>query len=434
MKIPVLKGTRDYLPEEQELRETIIEILKKNFRRYGYKPVETSILDFYEFASSKAGNEIVSEIYRLRDRGNRDLCLRYELTFKLAKLIGLNPNLRMPFKRYEIGKVFRDGPVSSIRMREFVQCDVDCVGSESLAVDAELLALTFDIFKELGLEVYVELNSRKFLSGLMEECGIEKDKIDSAILSIDKLEKYGKQSIINELKAKGLRDESIKKLFAFFDKARSEREKNNEKKLEFFKRNLRNSLAIEGLKEIEELLRLCKVLGLKDVIFVPSLARGLAYYTGPIWEVYLKNSKQKRSIAAGGRWDNLISKMLNTSRAYPASGMSFGLDVIYEVLKEKKIKLEKIKKMPVPKVLIIPINTLEKCLKIAQSLRASGINTDISDKQLSKALDYANKEGIEFCLIIGENELKSGKLRLRNMINGKEELLNEREVIEKLVK
>ncbi|MEM4318694.1 MAG: histidine--tRNA ligase [Candidatus Pacearchaeota archaeon] len=426
MELKVLKGTKDYLPEEQIVREAIIKILKKNFEKYGYKPIETSILDFYELASSKAGNEIINEIYRLRDRGNRDLCLRYELTFKLAKLIGLNPSLRMPFKRYEIGKVFRDGPTTSARFREFTQCDIDCVGSENLIFDTEILALTFDVFNELNLDIFILLNDRKFLSGLLEECGVEKEKIISAILSIDKLEKYGKQNVIKELKDKGIKDESIMKIFYFFDKIKM---KSNEEKINFFKKNLKNKLALEGLKSLDEILRLCKILNLKDIIFEPRLARGLAYYTGPIWEVYLKKSKIKRSVAAGGRWDNLISKFLKTNKNYPATGISFGLDVIYEAVKGS---LKEIKK--IPQVLVIPINTLEESLKIAQKLRSAGISVDISDKSLSKALDYANKEGIEFCLIIGENELKQGKFRLKNMISGKEEMLKENELIKKIKK
>ncbi len=435
MKLKTLKGIREYLPEEQSIREAIIEILKNNFKKYGYKPMETSILEFYDIATKKyvvgsEMSEIVNEIYKLKDRGNRKLCLRYELTFKLAKLIGMRQELRMPIKRYEIGKIFRDGPTKKTRLREFTQCDVDCVGIKSLAIDAEFMALIFDVFKQLKLDVFIKVNNRKFLFGLLEECGIEKKKCIEAMLTIDKLDKYGRKRVINELIAKKISEDAIKKLFLYFDKVK---DLSNNEKIEFFKKNLKNENAIKGLQELEEFFYFCNIIAqnnLENIVFVPSLARGLAYYTGMIWEVYLKDSTIKSSVAAGGRWDELIAKFLQSKKEYPASGMAFGLDVIYEAIKEKNIQIE-IKN--IPKVLIIPINTLNECLKVAKALRDAGISTDVAiEKNLSKALDYANKEGIRYCLIIGQKELSEKKLRLRDMQTGKEELLGQDEIIKKL--
>jgi len=442
MKLKSLKGTREYLPKEQIIREAIIEVLKNNFKRYGYAPIETSILEFYDIASSKyaGGSEIVKEIYKLKDRAGRSLCLRYELTFKLAKLIGLNPQLGMPLKRYEIGKIFRDGPIKTARLREFTQCDVDCVGSLSF-VDAEFMALTFDIFSELGLDIIIQINNRKLLFGLLEECGVDKKKIDSAVLIIDKLEKYGKQQVIKELKAKEISELAIKKIFSFFDKTRGMESMDNEEKINFFRKNLNNEQAIQGLQELDEFFSFCKALelkeNLKNIIFTPSLARGLAYYTGMMWEVYLKNSEIKSSVAAGGRWDNMIQKFLESKQAYPASGMTFGLDVIYEALKEKSEKKEELSNLNIeriPNVLIIPIGTLNECLGIAQLLRKRGISVNISEKGLSKALDYANKQEIKYCIIIGSREISEKRLRLKNMESGKEELLTKEDLIKRLSK
>ena len=415
MEIKKLKGIREYGFEEQLLREKILEVLKDKFKKYGYLPIETSILDFYDIAIKKyGGEEIIKEIYRLRDRGNRELCLRYELTFKLAKFLALN-QVSFPFKRYEIGKVFRDGPVKKGRLREFTQCDVDVVGIKDLWVDAELMALTFDIFKELGLDIIVKVNNRKFLFGLMEDLGI--DNAIEVILSLDKLDKYGEDYVKKELETK-IEKEKIERLFYFFDKTKNF---SNEKKLEFFKKNLKSKEALEGLKEIEEFFYFCVAFGLKkDIYFIPNLARGLAYYDGMIWEVYLKKGL-KSSVAAGGRWNSMISKFLN--RQSYATGMSFGLDTIFEALKEKK-KEKNI-------VLIIPIETLEESIKIAQTLRKF-FNVDICNKPLRKALDYANKKQIPFCLIIGKKELEKGKIRLKFMESGKEELLDVDEVIKKL--
>ena len=168
MKLQENKGTKDYMPKEQIVRNKIIDILRKHFENYGYKPIQTSILEFKEIGASKyaGGEEILKETYNLKDQGKRDLILRYELTFKLAKLIGMNPTIRMPFKRYEIGKVFRDGPVKTGRLREFTQCDVDVVGVSSRIVDAELIKMAFDIFEELELKTYAKVNSRQLLFGL----------------------------------------------------------------------------------------------------------------------------------------------------------------------------------------------------------------------------------------------------------------------------
>lgn len=429
MIIKQLKGIKEYFPEKQIIREKIIDILKEKFKTYGFKPIETSILDYYEIAASKyAGSEIIKEIYKLKDRGNRKLCLRYELTFKLAKLFALNPAIRLPFKRYEIGKVFRDGPVKKSRLREFTQCDIDIIGIKSLVADAEIIALAFDIFKELEIDVFLYINSINILYGIFDYCKIDKKKFDEAALSIDKIEKLGKKYVINELIKKNIKKENIKKIFEIFDNLKN---KNNKEKIDYLK-NLNNEILKKGLKEIEDVLNFLSLFKLQNenIIFNPSLARGLSYYTGLIWEFYTKDKKIKSSIAAGGRWDNLISKFLNTNKEYPATGMSFGLDVISEILEEKMIF-----KQHIPEILIIPINTLEKCLEISTLLRKNKISCEIAyEKNLKKALDYANKEKIKYCLIIGEKEIKEEKLRLKNMENGEEKLLTIKEILEKLNK
>ena len=429
VEIKTLKGTRDYLPEQQLLKEKVISIIKDVFKRYGYMPVETSILDFYDIAIKKCGPEIIQEIYRLKDRANRDLCLRYELTFKLAKLMA--KQIALPFKRYEIGKVFRDGPVTTARLREFTQCDVDCVGIKDVAVDAELMALTFDVFEELGLDVTIQINNRKFLDGLLRMCGIKNDKIEHAFIALDKLAKIGKKGVVNEMKRFGIDENSIKKIFSYFDKIQK---KDNQQKIEFFK-NLDDENIRQGLKEIEEFFYWCNVFlqnrkKFDDIVFVPSLVRGLAYYTGMVYEVYLKNSNIKRSVAAGGRWDNLISDFLQVKQQYPATGMSFGLDVICEALKEKKEKIFDIK-LP---TLIIPITEKERieAIKLAQQLREKKIYVDISYKPLTKSLDYANKKGIKYCLIIGKKEIEEKRYKLKDMESGKEYLLSKKEIIKKL--
>ena len=430
MKLRQLKGTKEFLPEEQIVREYIVDTLKRVFKLYGYRPIETSILEFYDIAASKyaGGSEILKETYQLKDQGKRNLVLRYELTFKLAKLIGLNPEIRFPLKRYEIGKVFRDGPVKTGRLREFTQCDVDVVGVSSEVVDSELIALAFDVFKELNLNVYAQVNSRKLLFGILKEYGVNEHSFVEVALSLDKLLKIGEKEVKRELESKGLDREKINNIFSLLNQLSEI--KDNLHKIEFLRENLKNELAIEGINELERFFNYYKDFGSKGkIVLNPNLARGLGYYTGIIFELFLEDSGIKSSVAGGGRWDNMIQKFLGSKLDYPATGISFGLDVIYEAIKEKGIAQVSFK--ITPQILIVPINTLEKSLGIASQLRNKGISCDIAfNKKLSKALNYANKEEIPYCIIIGEDELKNKKYKLKNMKTGKEQLLNLNKIIE----
>jgi len=426
MRLEQLKGTREFLPEEQIVREYIQDTLKSVFRIYGYKPIETSILEFYEIGASKyaGGAEILKETYRLKDQGNRDLILRYELTFKLAKLVALNPNLRMPFKRYEIGKVFRDGPVKSARLREFTQCDVDVVGIKSVFADAEIVSMVFDVFKKLKLDVFVQVNNRKLLFGILKEFNVKEEKFVDFALSLDKIEKIGKEEVVKELKTKGFNEQTIKKIFSLFEEV--SKIKNNKEILEFLKKRLSNEYAREGIKELEDFFDYCSSFGIKeDLLLVITLARGLGYYTGIMYEVFLKNSSIKSTIAAGGRWDKMIQDFAQTKQEYPATGIAFGLDVIYEALKEKNEEL----RISIPEILIITFDNINEGIKIAGELRSVGISSDIAfNKKLTKALDYANKERIPFCIIVGEDEIKKNKFRLKDMNSGNEKLLSMDEI------
>ncbi len=432
MEFESLKGIKEYLPEEQEVREYITDILKKNFKKYGFRPIETSILEAFEIAASKyaGGEEILKETYQLTDQGERKLCLRYELTFKMGKLIALNPTMRLPLKRYEIGKVFRDGPVKTGRLREFTQCDVDVAGIKNLAQDAEFIAMTFDIFNELGLNVFIQMNNRKILFGIFEASKInEKDFINVA-LALDKLEKTSQKEVEKELREKNISENSIDILFDLLNGANSVN--NNTQKLELLKSKCENELFNEGYEEMKSIFNYIDIQGIKkDFYFIPTLSRGLGYYTGPMWEVYLKTSKIKSSVAAGGRWDKMIQNFLQSEREYPATGMTFGLDVIYTAITEDKIKLNDFDKTP--KILIIPLDKIDACLELVSKLRQNKISANIAyDDKLSKALDYANKEQIAYVIVVGKKEIESKKYGLKNMLTGTTEELNIDEIIKKL--
>jgi len=419
MELQTARGVRDFPPEEKIAREEVVNKLKQMFEIYGFSPMETPILERIETLSAKyaGGAEILKETFKLKDQGGRDLGLRYDPTVPLARFIGMNPNLKMPFKRYELGPVFRDGPIKLGRYRQFWQCDVDTIGVTSMLAEAEVLSLAARFFESLGLSATIKINNRQLLNGLIEEAKVT-DKADDAILSLDKLEKIGEKGVSEELKQKGFLEKEVKSLLELI----------RVKELKKLK-NLKNSLIERGIKELEELF---SYLNLWNVpyLFEPSLARGLSYYTGTVYEVFVKELPS--AVAAGGRYDTMIGNFLGSDKKYPAVGISFGLDTILDVLKLRN-KGEK-KKRSVTEIFVLPIGTLTKSMILANELREGRINTEIDllSRGISKNMDYANTQGIPYVLFVGEDELKKKKFKLKDMATGKEEFLSIKEVISKL--
>ena len=427
MKLENSKGTRDFAPEEKIVRDEVVSILKSTFELYGFSPLETPILNRFELFESKyaGGEEILKEIFSLKDQGERKLGLRFDLTVPLAKFVGMNPDLKMPFKRYEIGKVFRDGPIKTGRMREFWQCDIDTVGAGSMLADAEILVVADAVFKKIGLPFVIKLSNRKFLEGALDFSGVKKEKRFDAIIAIDKLEKLGENEVVKEMEQKGIPDDVVAKIMSIINM-----KGDNNELLIRMKSLIKSDVGAEGLKEVESILTYCASFGVGTVEFCPSLARGLAYYTGPVYEVFMKDSSIKSAAAGGGRYDNMIGAFLGGSREYPATGIAFGLEVIIEALKEKA----KFEKKSVTQVFVIPIKTENESIKVSEELRKAGIKTelDLLSRGISKNLTYANSMSIPFAVIIGEQELKQNKIKLRDMKSGKEELLSVKEVVDKL--
>ncbi|GIM30286.1 histidine--tRNA ligase 1 [Clostridium polyendosporum] len=404
-----LKGTRDFIKGEQRIRNEIIRKLQQIFENYGYQPIETPIICKYDILASKyaGGDEILKEVYKFKDQGQRDIGLRYDLTVPFARVVGMNPNIKMPFKRYEIGKVFRNGPVKTGRSREFIQCDVDMVGVKSMLAETELMIMASDIYKTLGLDVYISFNNRKLLSGIIKTIGVREELEGSVILSLDKLEKIGKDGVRNELIEKGLMDEDIEKLFSLLTMNESDL-------LEKLRSNPLNELIEQGIKELDELLYYVESLGIKDICrFTPCLARGLEIYTGTVFEIFLSDGSISSSLSGGGRYDKIIGAFLNNGNEYPAVGITFGLDVIYSALEAKGIEIDS---SPV-QVYIIPLGTEIESLGLLTRLRRQGISADIEmdKRKLRKSLEYAGKQEIPFVIVIGEDEIKNGKVRIKNM-------------------
>ena len=409
-----VKGTQDYLPQDEEIRNEVKRTLEEVFLLYGCKPIETPILNHAGLLASKYGGgaEILKEMYTLTDQGKRELALRYDLTIPFAKVIAMNPGIRKPFKRYEIGKVFRDGPIKTGRFREFTQCDVDVVGVESQAAEAELLMMAAEVFRKLKLDVRIQYNNRKLLAGMLEGLGVPKAEIADVTLTLDKLEKISIKGVSLELAGKGVDEATIQAIESWLTEAETI-------DLNYFKRIAATNITLqEGVEELSELKGLVDYLQLGDIcIFNPFLARGLEIYTGTVYEIFLADGEIKSSIGSGGRYDNAIGGLAGTNDKVSTVGISFGLDVILTALKGKKTKI-----VSAPDYYIIPMGMEKEALSVAKKYRQKGckVEVELSGKKVNKALERADKEGIQTVMIIGENEVKANLIKIKDMKTGDE--------------
>ena len=414
MEIKNVKGGYDFLPNEQRIRNYIMDVLKDTFAKYGYGPIETPILCYYDILVDKydENNDIVNEIYKLKDQGNRSLGLRYDLTVPFAKCIALNKNLiRFPFKRYEISKVFRDGPVKVGRDREFTQCDVDVVGVDGEQIEAELLCLYVDAFSKLEIDVMIKYNNRKLMKGLLLASGVREEILSETITIVDKINKISKEEFENNLINLGIEKNNIELIFNYFSMSLKELCKTFE--------SSDNELINEGLLELTELENYIDKLGLKNsCVFTSSLARGQEYYTGNVFEVYDKELRVTSSIGGGGRYDKMITEFINDGEKYPAVGISFGLTCIYEILKNKS----ELKDSAGIDIFIIPMGTKVESLSLAREFRKLGyrVDIDMSGKKIKNSMSYANREMIPYVIVLGENEISSNLFKVKDMFNNKE--------------
>jgi len=418
MLIQNVKGGYDFLPKEQKIRNYINGILKETFEEYGYSPIETTILCYFDMLSGKYDeeNDILKEIYQLKDQGNRSLGLRYDLTVPFAKLIAINKNkIKMPFKRYEIAKVFRDGPVKVGRDREFTQCDVDVVGLDGQMIEAELVSVYVNAFKKLNIDIIIKYNSRKLMNGLILESGVSEDLLSITITMLDKMEKISTDELKENLVNSGLSITEIDKLLEYFTLSLEE--------LNNMFLDTQNVMIREGIDELLELERYLNGMNLMEYcVFKSTLARGQDYYTGNVFEVYEKNGKLSGSIGGGGRYDNMVTEFIDDGNMYPAVGVSFGLTSIYELLKNDP----KFEDSSLLDLFVIPMGTNIESLNLACKLRNLGIKVDVQmeDKKLKKSLDFANKENIPYIIILGEDEIKNNSFKLKNMLENKEDVIS----------
>ena len=382
VKIEKVKGFQDFVGEEALKRTKIKKIIQEQFELYGFEPAETPTIEFEEFVKGENSNDdAVRDVFKLKDRGKRKLALRYEFTFQLKRVA---KNQKLPYKRFQIGSVFRDEPIREGRSREFIQCDADIVGS-SINDDVECLRLGKNIFDKLEMPVKIYINNRKLINEILVSENIEERNREQVIRELDKLDKLPKKEIADNLKKLGA--EKVLKIFT-----------GKEKDFEKYK----------FYEEIKELKKLCKNYGF-EVEFRPFLARGLSYYNGMVFEIW--SDKLGVSLVGGGNY--IVEDIQST-------GIAFGFEPIFLL---SEISGEKTRR------LIISINQNQKAISLAEKLRANKISTTLLlDKSIGKAMDYANSKGIEKVIFVGKEEVAKKKFKVKDMKSGTEKLVSEEEL------
>ena len=437
------KGTRDFGPGEMKKREYLFKIFKDTFSLYGFNALETPSMENINVLNGKYGEEGDKLIFRILDSGDfiKDVDnieskdsnnlkkeiskkgLRYDLTVPFARYVSMNRDkITLPFKRYQIQNVWRADRPQKGRFREFYQCDVDYIGTKSIVCEAEIIDLVYSIFEKLKIQDFsVKLNNRKVLFGIVETLSLQ-DNFDKICIIIDKIDKIGKDKFAEELKNIDLSKSQIEKLNSvlFFDGS-------NDDKIKFLKDILsKSSTGLEGINEIENLTKLSK-----EFIFDINLARGLSYYTSSIFEVIL-NERNIGSLCGGGRYDDLTE--IFGYKDISGIGISFGIERIYEIMKERNLFPDSINKKDTVLVCSMSEKYLDDSLRISSILRNNNISTDLypDNPKLKKQLQYANNNDIPYVIIIGEDEVTSKLYTLKDMETGSQEKLDIDEIISKV--
>ena len=417
-----LAGFMELLPNEQILFNQMKEKIEKTYKKFGFLPLDTPVIELAEVLLAKAGGETEKQIYRFQ-KGDTDLALRFDLTVPLAKYVAKNyGNLSFPFRRYQIGKVYRGERAQKGRYREFYQCDIDIIGDGELDLinDAEIPAVIYTMFRELGFEDFtIKINNRRILNGLFESVDQKENSVE-ILRIIDKIEKIGKEEVIKEFEELGLKEKQISNIIDFI-----EIEGTSDEKIEKLENlGIENETYLKGVKELKTVIKNVRLFGVPEENFKVDLtiARGLDYYTGTVYETFLNKYREIGSVCSGGRYENLAEYY--TDKSLPGVGVSIGLTRLFYKLNE--LNIIKADRKSVADILIIPmVENLEKPIKLATKLRNIGINTEIylNDKKLKAKFKYADKLEIPYVIVLGEDEINAKEITLKDMKTGSEEKL-----------
>jgi histidyl-tRNA synthetase len=426
------KGFRDFFGPDARLRRQIIEVFQSVFESYGYEPLETPAMEYAETILGKYGSEAEKLVYQLEDPGGRKLALMYEITASACRFVAQNYNtLTFPFKRYQIQKAWRAEKPQRGRFREFMQCDADIWGTKSVTIDAEFIEMGTLIMQKLGFKDFItRINNRKITNAMIKLAGANEKQIYDITISIDKLKKIGLDGVKKELEQRRIDPKVSEKILEVVGLTGGNREL-----LDKIKKMLtKYPEGVEGVEELEQIFDILDESDFEKKLFRfdPSIVRGLAYYTGPVWEIEVIEGKVG-SVSGCGRFDTL-TKMIS-GIDIPASGGSFGIERICEVLKDRKM-------VDIPSSIIKVLVTIfspdlaPKSRGIARKLREQGIDTEVyidPETKIDKQLKYADKKGIPYVIILGPEEIKKKEVTLKEMKTGKQETLSLEQVIKKLI-
>ena len=428
-----LPGFMELQPNEQVVFNQMKAKIEESYKRFGFLPLDTPVLELSEVLLAKAGGETEKQIYRFT-RGDTDMSMRFDLTVPLAKYVAQNyEELQFPFRRYQIGKVYRGERPQRGRFREFYQADIDIIGDGELNIlnDAEIPSIIYTTFKKLGFDDFtIRINNRKILNGFFENLELIKESTDIMRI-IDKIEKIGEDNVKLELLELGIVEKNVIEILKFI----SINGNNDEKLKQLEKLNINNKMFNQGLMELKEVVKYIRLFGVPESNFNVDLtiARGLDYYTGTVYETFLNEYKQIGSVCSGGRYDNLAENY--TNKSLPGVGISIGLTRLFYQLNE--LKSIKVEKESISDVLVISTSEdVSKCLPVANIFRENGIDTEVyvNNKKLKSKFKYADKLKIPYVAIIGEDEIKNDKVSLKNLSTGEQNIGTVVEIVEILKK
>ena len=426
-----LPGFMELLPQDQILFDTMKEKIQKSYEKFGFLPLDTPIIESAEVLLAKAGGETEKQIYEFK-KGDNDLALRFDLTVPLAKYVTEYYNdLSFPFRRYQIGKVYRGERPQKGRFREFYQCDIDIIGDGELSIinDAELPAVIYNTFKELGFSDFtICINNRKVLNGLFSYLNLE-EKSQDIMRIIDKIEKIGEENVIETLKDLEISIDNINTIMNFIKITGSTDEKID--KIDNLK--IENEVFKNGLYELKQVVNYIRIFGVPDNNFKIDLtiARGLDYYTGTVYETFLNEYRELGSVCSGGRYENLAEYY--TDRKMPGVGISIGFTRLFYKLSE--LQAIKEEKTSISKVLVVPmVEDIKRALEVATILRNNGINSEVylENKKIKTKFKYADKLMIPYVIVIGEDEINTNTVTLKNMVTGEQENLKLEDALNKI--
>lgn len=414
----ILKGTRDFLPPTMILRQHVIDTLRRTFERFGFEPLETPAIEYAETFEGKSDAEVDKLIYRFTDQGGRRVALRYELNVALARVAAqYQSELVFPFKRYQMGPVWRADKPQKGRYREFWQCDVDIVGSKSMLADAEVLAVVYHSLRNLGFQKFlIHLNNRKILAGLGQAAGVPAERTSGLYRAIDKLERDGAEVVRRLLLEEGLSPLQAGRLLSMVQTPGGGPEVLAELRGWF----AGVPIGLEGVAEMEDLLRHLAMLNVPASYYRLdlSMVRGLGYYTGPIFETTV-DEPAIGSISGGGRYDGMVGLF---GPEMPATGVSLGLERIVDVITELGL-LQLPRTVVQALVAVFEPAYVEASLQLTQELRRAGVRAEVyldAAAGLGKQFKYADRKGVPFVLVVGPDELAAGTVAVKDMRNGKQ--------------